>query len=54
MEHRPAILIDTHDFLGNEHAGLHEKCVQRLREYGYTKLESDLSGRFAGCVTATA
>ncbi len=51
-EHHPAILIDTHDFLGEKHAGLHEACLGKLREMGYTKLESDHSGRFAGSILA--
>lgn len=51
-EHRPIILIDTHDFLGGEHAGLHDRCLAKLKEYGYLKLESDHAGRFAGSILA--
>ncbi|MBL8174113.1 MAG: FkbM family methyltransferase [Bryobacterales bacterium] len=51
-EHRPAILIDTHDFLSPQHAGLHEICLAKLRDYGYTNLDSDHSGRFAGSIVA--
>jgi len=53
-ERRPAVLLDTHDFLGGECAGLHEKCLERLRKLGYSRIESDRSGRFAGCLTAIA
>lgn len=52
--HRPAILIDTHDFLGPKHAGLHEQCLERLRTLGYEHLESDHTGRFAGTIAAAA
>ena len=50
--HRPTILIDSHDFLGGSHTGLHDRCLNLLREYGYTRLESDYSGRFAGSILA--
>ena len=52
LRDHPAILIDTHDFLGGPHDGLHEACVAKLREYGYTHIDSDHSGRFAGSITA--
>ncbi|MCC6389809.1 MAG: FkbM family methyltransferase [Bryobacterales bacterium] len=53
-ERRPVVLLDTHDFLGGDCAGLHEKCLERLRKLGYSRIESNRSGRFAGCLTAIA
>lgn len=33
--HRPTIMIDTHDFLGGDHVGLHDACASFLSGLGY-------------------
>lgn len=32
---RPVILLDTHDFLGGESSGIHQKCCDLLKRAGY-------------------
>lgn len=39
---RPAILLDTHDFLGDAHLGLHDACRSFLEAEGYL-LRSEIS-----------
>lgn len=33
--YRPTLMIDTHDFLGGHHAGVHEACTTFLSALGY-------------------
>jgi FkbM family methyltransferase len=35
LRYRPTLMIDTHDFLGGQHAGLHEACAAFLSALGY-------------------
>jgi hypothetical protein len=51
---RPSILLDTHDFLGPKHEGLHEQCLRALRDFGYSRIETDVTGPFSGTIAAAA
>ena len=57
-EHGPAVLVDTHDFLGGECVGIHQRCVAELRRHGYSIRETTaeqrqtVRGKFAGGIVA--
>lgn len=50
--YRPGLMLDTHDFLGGECAGLHEACTDYLMGVGYSRLEHIPPNGFAGALIA--
>ena len=50
--HHPALLIDTHDFLGGESADLHRRCIEFLRTLGGYSLQITPAQKFAGEIIA--
>ncbi len=50
--YRPGLMLDTHDFLGGECAGLHNLCKDYLTGIGYGRLEHIAPDGFAGALIA--